>query len=380
MNNEQNRNFGLDLCRAIAILLVVFGHMLEHSSPAQWLAGSGFMGMFGVDLFFCLSGFLIGRILIKESHRWHKIPQSGLLRFWYRRWMRTLPLYFFFLLVWLQWDWRGPTTLGEQLPYLLFAQNLAWPMSDFYLLTWSLAIEEWFYYLFPLMVLVVIAFGGSSRRGMLFTTFLFIVVPFCARILFGEQIAGFDNFNKGMRHIVIFRLDALGFGVATACLYVWYKPFFEKLAKLWPISFLLVAACIIMTKMGFPLIAGSELWMSVYLSISAIAFAGLIPFFNNIRIQRSSTVTRFIQFTSRISYSMYLGHIIAFIAVMNGLHWLEIFDLIYPRPWLVYPLFFLVVYALSILTYYCVEMPVLQLRDRNSKALAKGLRGQKEGL
>jgi len=374
VQNKSTRNFGLDLCRAIAILSVVFSHMLQHSVPPLWLSGLSFLGMFGVDLFFCLSGFLIGRILIKESQDWYRDPQGGLLRFWYRRWMRTLPLYFFFLFVWLKWDWQGATTLGEQLPYLLFAQNLAWPMSDFFLLTWSLAVEEWFYYLFPLFILTVIGFGGSARHGVFLAIVGFIVLPFLARILFIDQVVGLENFDEGVRHIVVFRLDSIGFGVVIAYIYCYHRSFFESLAKQWYLFLLLVVICVMAPKLHYPAIGNSPLWLSAYLSLSALAFAGLIPLFNNIEIKQTNYFTRFIQFTSKVSYSMYLGHIIAFIAVINGLNEFGILNNIYPHPWLVYPIFFFIVYFFATATYFGVERPVLYLRDKKSKALVLGMK------
>jgi len=367
MKQGQVRNFGLDLCRSIAILSVICGHMLGHSLPHPELANLSFIGMFGVDLFFCLSGFLIGRILIKSSQSWHLTPQSGLFKFWYRRWMRTLPLYFFFLIIWLKWDWQGASTLSEQLPYLFFSQNLAWPMTDFYLLTWSLAVEEWFYYLFPLLLLGVIGFGGNNRQGITIAIIVFIIAPFFARIFFADQIVGLTNFDEGIRHIVIFRLDAIGFGVIMACLFCWYPRIFHYIAKYWHLPLILTIGCIAMPKLGYPYIAQSPLLMSTYLSLSALAFAGLIPFFNNIQWKHIRWFTTFIQFTSKISYSMYLGHIIAFIAVINTLQWFNIFDIIYPNPWVTYPLFFIAIYVFAALTYYLIEQPALRLRDARKK-------------
>src|ERR1700757_3678637 len=109
-----NRNFGLDVCRAMAILLVMSGHMLQHSSPHPLLAEFGMIGLFGVDLFFCLSGFLIGRILLTEAADWPQAHRPGLFGFWYRRWMRTLPLYFFYLAVSLIYDPHNGINLHDK--------------------------------------------------------------------------------------------------------------------------------------------------------------------------------------------------------------------------------------------------------------------------
>ena len=112
---DAHRSFGLDACRTIACLLVVFGHMLGHSDPHPLLAGLAFLATFGVDLFFCLSGFLIGRILLKEAAHWREQKMGGLTGFWYRRWMRTLPRYIVLVLGSQRFARAGATTHAEQL-------------------------------------------------------------------------------------------------------------------------------------------------------------------------------------------------------------------------------------------------------------------------
>lgn len=80
--NKDHRNFGLDILRATAILLVVFAHYFA-STPLE--AG----GLPGVEIFFVLSGFLIGNILIRSFQ--NQGPTAGTLRvFWLKRWFRTL--------------------------------------------------------------------------------------------------------------------------------------------------------------------------------------------------------------------------------------------------------------------------------------------------
>src|SRR6476660_2608898 len=87
------RIYGLDILRAIAILLVIYSHSAFYfgwtvKDDTFWLALGD-----GVIIFFVLSGYLIGRILFKTIERGFGF--RDLLKFWYRRWMRTLPAYFF---------------------------------------------------------------------------------------------------------------------------------------------------------------------------------------------------------------------------------------------------------------------------------------------
>lgn len=359
--------FGLDVCRAMAILSVVLGHMLLHSAPNPILAQTGFVAIFGVDLFFCLSGFLIGRMLLLESARWPEERERGVMRFWYRRWMRTLPLYFFFLFVELRLYWGGASSLSAQMSYLVFAQNLAWPMPDFYRLTWSLAIEEWFYLLFPLLILLWIGLGTKPRAAVLLTIAAFLLAPPLLRYFLFDAQGSFDNLDPHVRHIVLFRLDSIGFGVLVAYINQWHRPLFDQLAKLKWVFISAAIACMLYIKLEYFGMAETSAMVTVYFSLVALVFAGLIPFFAGLKPSRFKLLNRFVKYTSLVSYSMYLGHVVAFTITMSSLRRLGIFDAIYPNPWLTYPLFLAMVYLLATITYLGIEKPMLALRDRQGK-------------
>src|SRR5438132_1337404 len=84
---DTRRNFGLDSARALAISAVLLSHgaILLPRFPAKPLLFNG--GFFGVELFFVLSGFLIGSILIELLVNQAKISSGVLLNFWTRRWL-----------------------------------------------------------------------------------------------------------------------------------------------------------------------------------------------------------------------------------------------------------------------------------------------------
>lgn len=90
----ENRVFGLDFLRSIAILLVMIGHSVGYLP----LKIQQFIRPFlvdGVAIFFVLSGFLIGGIMIKSFQK--EINFKNITNFWIRRWMRTLPNYYLIL-------------------------------------------------------------------------------------------------------------------------------------------------------------------------------------------------------------------------------------------------------------------------------------------
>ena len=314
--SSHDRMYGLDLCRTVAVLMVVCGHMLQHSQPNSWLASMGFVGLFGVDLFFCLSGFLIGKILLKESSRWPTERQAGLYRFWYRRWMRTLPLYLFFFLISLRYDWTGSSELWSRASYLVFAQNFLWPMPAFFGLTWSLAVEEWFYFSFPLLMMLALALGRSPKQAMAVAVTVFILLPPFVRFALTAGPHGFGSLDEGVRHVTLFRLDSIGYGILMACLAQWHPAVFTRIGRLYWVFCGLVLACMISTKLDHFEWAASNTWTAVYFSISGLGFAGLIPFFHGLRSPGSKVVRSFVRYTSLVSYSMYLAHIFAFMLAM----------------------------------------------------------------
>jgi len=92
------RAYGLDLLRAIAIVLVVVEHgnyLIEMALP-----GFPYVSLIdGVELFFVLSGFLIGSILIKTLVNHDGLNSKLIFEFWKRRWLRTLPAYYVVLIL-----------------------------------------------------------------------------------------------------------------------------------------------------------------------------------------------------------------------------------------------------------------------------------------
>ena len=160
---------GLDGLRGLAILMVMFGHFivvgknLEPHTPVHRFLQSGYLG---VDLFFVLSGFLITGILIDSKHRkpYFKV-------FYWRRALRIFPLYYGLLAIsWLTVVWITPGDAallkGHDSPawYWLYASNIGMACKGTWLDSstwiglghfWSLAVEEQFYLVWPLLVFLL---------------------------------------------------------------------------------------------------------------------------------------------------------------------------------------------------------------------------------
>lgn len=122
-----SRNAGLDLIRAIAILLVVFAHsqslfqlMLPHTKFGRIFSYSGFLG---VEMFFVLSGFLVGSLINRQLERTHYLNIVGYLNFLLRRWMKTLPIYYIIILLVVGVNFVTNGTAYLTLPYLYSKPN-----------------------------------------------------------------------------------------------------------------------------------------------------------------------------------------------------------------------------------------------------------------
>ena len=169
----------VDGLRAISILLVLAHHSFwfltifapesaeffyQTSSLLNWV----YNGELGVDVFFVISGFLISSLLMNE---YQKTGEIRFFRFYQRRFLRLMPAYILAILV-------GLLLLPENRQYvwtnLLYINNLMPAETHFMPWTWSLAIEEQFYFLYPLLLILALRFIPPRLFIYLAMTLLFI--------------------------------------------------------------------------------------------------------------------------------------------------------------------------------------------------------------
>jgi peptidoglycan/LPS O-acetylase OafA/YrhL len=231
------RNTQLDVLRGVAILLV-FGRHLEIPHPegvVGSLAQTWFrVGWLGVDLFFVLSGFLIGGLLIRELRKHDRID---IARFLVRRGLKIYPAYFVFIAYLILVPTAkavisgsdGWATLAAEWlrywPNLLFLQNYVGSNPAGH--TWTLAVEEHFYLMLP-FVLAALAATGRLR----------LLVPLCLvgvpLLLLGLRCLSVwtdDPFAAKMSATHL-RLDALLFGVGLRYVAEYHADWFGA-ARRW---------------------------------------------------------------------------------------------------------------------------------------------------
>lgn len=153
--NTEKRIFGLDLLRAIAILFVMILHA-GRFLPFPEKYHHYYMNIIydGVGIFFVLSGFLIGGILIREIENTSYFSFRNLINFLAKRWSRTLPNYYLFALILML---INSTSFIDIIKHLLFIQNIYHKPIDDISWSWSLSVEEWFYLVIPFLIFIIIS-------------------------------------------------------------------------------------------------------------------------------------------------------------------------------------------------------------------------------
>jgi peptidoglycan/LPS O-acetylase OafA/YrhL len=367
---SRDRVYGLDIIRAYAIILAMIGHAgLLMPVRFQVFQYRYIIWLDALDLFFVLSGFLIGRILIDTFER-EELSFNTLKHFWYKRWLRTLPAYFFMLslLAWL-YQVQGKKML---LKYFLFIQNFNTPQPDWFVESFSLSIEEWFYLLTPLLVFLVMKVFRVKTLKAFITVALTVVIAFpLYRWYKFIQVTPFDGHRAWeflFRMQVTTRLDSIMYGVIGACLFKYYRHLWDRYKNI----SLVVGICIIgvsrildyyfIGREGVP----SNYYSSIF-SFSMECFGDLLilPFFSNIK-RGKGKVRNFVTFMSIISYSSYLVNftLVAFY-IMGPLPHMGLSDRVYLMVRYMGTL--LLSTTLAVLLYITVEYPFLLLRNKLEK-------------
>ena len=264
------RLHSLDVLRGIAVLMVLCVH-----APWGIPLGEGFLGRllstgsYGVDLFFVLSGFLVSGLLFTEYSRTDGISFG---RFWLRRGLKIWPAYYAaygltfagkFTEQIRYYGHADTNNFLRQWPNFLFLQNYVeldhrWPAS------WSLAVEEHFYTLLPLTMLVALWCCGDLRLIPWLCGIVCVIVPVLR--YFGTDTTAIYLQSH-------YRADALCYGVLLGYVH-WRSPaFVNRLARWWPILLFLP-----LFALAIPCRYPSSAWQMRVLGLTllAMSFAGLV--------------------------------------------------------------------------------------------------------
>lgn len=359
---ERSKSF--DLLRTVAIVLVCFG---RHLTPCPRGSDSFFQvgihnltvvlhrgGWIGVDLFFVLSGFLVSGLLFREYQKFGSLSGKSFL---IRRGFKIYPAFWLLIITTVAvkclWQHHFPikTTLSE----LAFVQNYG---PFLWSHTWSLAVEEHFYFLL-LLFLLFLSRRQRSRNpfGVIPVSFLILAtVCLLMRVITAHELPYGHKTHLFPSHL---RMDSLFFGVLISYLYHIYPKRFLAFAK--QFRWVLVACGIAMLAPAFILqLATSPFIYTFGLTIFYIGSGCLLV----ASIAMTLPDTRALRFASYIgshSYSIYLWHVavavwmIPVFTRLAGVYW----------SWPLYAVTYVVCsLSVGVAMALLIEFPTLRVRDR----------------
>jgi peptidoglycan/LPS O-acetylase OafA/YrhL len=302
----------LDVLRFFAFLMVFLHHAFPHD-PVFWtklgvplplahvLAGIGATGAFGVSLFFVLSSYLITELLLREKDL---IGTLDIKSFYIRRILRIWPLYFAFLglAIALQWVVPGQhVTLRAGLWFSLLAGNWfivfhGFPLSVIFPL-WSVSIEEQFYITWPAVV------RKLSQTGMMIFAVGLLVVATASRVYLGihhtlESDAWCNTFVQ---------LDPIAAGILVALLLKGEVPRLSRLSR----SAMMLAGitALALGSLYFGIKNDPLTMTRIVLGYPSVAIGGVLLLLAVLRV-RDSGANRLLVYLGRISYGLYVFHVL----------------------------------------------------------------------
>lgn len=371
----KDRNFGLDVVRVFALSLILF----QHCSFDYEIISRSKVGAFAAEIFFVLSGFLIGGMLLRDIDK--KLPALQTIKtFLIRRWWRILPLYYIILGVAILSKPEVP--LHDVLYYAFFIQGFHM-VDGFFIHSWTLGVEEWFYLAAPVFLVFVCAVTRDPKK-IIRAILLFMLSAVLLRLLY----IGLRGSHPGdywiMKAIPPFRFDSLFCGVLLAYLRHVNHKFYAKLQSksYFIIGIVTCAAYVLLLHFGAQSPFKSQL--SVVLPIAgflllSVAIAMTLPYSELIPLPDRNRrfgkfIYGFITYTSVMTYAIYLWH--AFFYEWFSVHssigtaMMEVLTGVFGSKLVAYILFFtarmIVIYIVAYITFRFFEKPLLRFRDRRT--------------
>lgn len=229
---DSTRLPGLDTLRAVAILAVMSFH-LSGLLPESWRPVDRF-GWMGVDLFFVLSGYLIGWQLLKPYVTGGTSPVG---EFYRRRVFRILPAYCVVLALYFLWPvWREQDGISPMWQFVTFTENLFvdYANNQAFSHVWSLCVEEHFYLVLPLLVMAMMRRPSAWRTASLVAALVALGIGIRSYVLvhtlqpLGAEEMGIAYIEK-IYYPTWTRLDGLTVGVVLACVRAFRPAWWESL-------------------------------------------------------------------------------------------------------------------------------------------------------
>lgn len=390
----------IDGIRAVSILLVLVYHtflVFHLSHPTEnitsMLDGLGlgwawaWNGDKGVDVFFVMSGFLISSILLREVSKTGKID---LKRFYWRRYLRLTPVYYFMLVVyWLmagpnsEWIWANFLYINNFVDY--GQQAAGW--------TWSLAVEEQFYFIYPLILIAILKYAKNPSY-VLIALFLISFVVRTVIVLLddtirttpGSQVYLNDDYFNHYFTVFYDNLHTRFGSLVVGCLAAYYFHFHLDRLKAIANSTIgvmltVLGMALVVFFMAFPAFSTSfdqyptlNIFYYIFnrtlfsLGIGFIIIAMLLQNHMIANVMRKFFSLPFWYPIASLSYSLYLIHLVVMIVVIPAMINLTV-TMPAEYPWtmgqvLLYGFVVsgILSFAIAAVMYLFIEKPIMNLR------------------
>jgi peptidoglycan/LPS O-acetylase OafA/YrhL len=361
--------YGLDNLRAFAIIMVFLFHYIRYFEHPDWMPDFFIFGWSGVDLFFVLSGFLISSQLFVQIK---KTKTFSMKEFYIKRFFRIIPIYFFVLAVYFMFPFfSNDFGVGQQLAplwqFVTFTQNLDVDFANAraFAQVWSLCVEEHFYLLLPITLLLLLK-TDFFRKGYVLLLLIFIAGFFmryyCWNDIYLEQTGGVENPPLWIQTVYMptyNRLDGLLTGVAIAGLYNYLPALFLKLSR-FANAFLLVGLLMIvggyfLFSTLFTFIGSVFSFPYVSIGFGMIIIGAIMP--NSLLYKwKSKSLTKI----AELSYGLYLIHSAAILST----HTILLDFGIAKNSNLTLLFSMLVCFIIALTLNYTIEKPFMKMRGR----------------
>jgi peptidoglycan/LPS O-acetylase OafA/YrhL len=368
----------LDGLRFFAFFLVFLQHLTMPSGSFKVRILTGFIfnlhlyGWIGVDLFLCLSSYLITKILFLE---WKLKGDVSVKDFYIRRILRIWPLYFlacllgflvFPLLGWFGVSYGDPayqTLIHNFLaPYLLLVGNwatllLGYPAIGFLSTLWTISLEEQFYLVGPILFRLF----RFEKRAILKLSGFLLILTFAAR--FGAWMMGTKY--PAIWVCTLTRLDPFVLGTCLAMFEDELVLFKGKISEVvWGVTGLTLLA-VVLTFTDFEHQTVNDVWKYFFLDFGFCCLIFSVT--HTDRLKRFFSSWLFVQL-GKISYGLYVYHVLGYFLANSVLRWF----LFWVRDHLNYKFSFMafetlvllmaltITICISLISYYCFERVFLQ--------------------
>lgn len=372
----QSRVVGPDVLRSLAILLVMLVHLPVEATPSL-LVGVRTYAWLGVDIFFVLSGFLIGTQLFKEVSRTGGVDLKS---FYLRRAFRIFPAFFVVLGLYAIFPvLRDAPTMQSFLSFATFTVNFHFDprVGRAFSQAWSLCVEEHFYLALPLLVLLL--HRRISSGWTLLLTGSIVIAGLVLRYTIWESQVGvlvdasklreaFAVYLRDVYYPTYTRLDGLMFGVILAAARFFKPELWKRYAPprvALPVGVALVVAALVLFSIRGPL-AGSNIFLVFQAQLGAVAGFPLISIGIALILGAMLDLEQVLRrwpvpgaaAVATLSYSLYLTHKSVF----------HVDRLVFGEENLQggfgFMVYLVTSFAAATVLWFCVERSFLLLRDR----------------